>query len=114
MVASARPAAWPVSEARSSPARRRRALPTVAAGSIGLASMSSVTLVDGLVRRHARLRLRRMSSVVRRAVPVAALLVCAVALPAAHARDRGDLLVAQIAQAKPTPTPGGEPPLTQR
>src|SRR4051812_3044765 len=121
MVARARPAAWPVSEARRAPARRRRTLArrvrglaTGAAGSIGLASMRPGTLVDAPVRRRSRLRLRRMSPVVRRAAPAAALVACALAVPAAHAQQRGDALVAQIAQATATPTPGGEPPLTAR
>src|SRR3954454_11089367 len=108
MVASARPAACPVPVARRAPARRRSALTTGAAGSIGLASMRPVTLVDAVVRRRARLRLRPMSSVVRRAGASAALVVCALAVPAAHAQ-RGDVLVAQIAQATATPTPGGQP-----
>jgi hypothetical protein len=55
-----------------------------------------------------------MSVVVRRAAPLAAILACALPAPGADARPRSDRLVAQIAQATPTATPGGQPQLTPR
>jgi hypothetical protein len=50
----------------------------------------------------------------RRAAPVAALIACALAAPAAHAAGGDDRLVAQIAEAAPTPSPTREPTLTGR